>query len=66
VGADTAVFEMQMPDIDIESGSRVGKPFSYFARGVGQGLEGRGSSLSISRLMPVENIGLGERDVLCN
>jgi hypothetical protein len=66
VGAGGAAFEMQTPDIDIESESRTGMPFSCFARGVSPESEGRGIPGHMQTPPPVENRGLGERDVLGN
>jgi len=57
---------MQTPDIDIESGSRTGTLFNYFARGVSPALEGRGSPSPMQTPPPVENRGLEEWNVLCN
>jgi hypothetical protein len=57
---------MQTPDIDIESGSRTGTLFNYFARGVSPALEGRGGPSPMQTPPPVENRGLEEWNVLCN
>jgi hypothetical protein len=66
VGAGGAVFEMQTPDIDIESESRTGMPFSCFARRVSPESEGRGIPGHVQTPPPLENRGLGGRNVLGN